>query len=293
MIEYFTEPFSSQFMMNALAIAIIVGLLCPVVGVWVILRRLAYLGDAMSHASLSGVAIAYLIGTSIVAGALAAGLVMGAMIALLGARKLADDSIIGIVETILFALGVVIISRSSKISVDLTHFLFGQITTVTSADVYLNAALALIALTTVAVLFRDLLSATFDPVHARRVGINVGLLRLIVLGLVSICVVVSLQTVGLLMSVAMLVTPAATARLATNRIGRMTALAAFVGVTSAVVGLVMSYHLSTPPGATIALTAACVFLIVFCVTLPKRNSSVTIDLKSETNSRNEDLDVSH
>ena len=263
-------------MKNALAIAVIVGILCPIVGVWVVLRRLAYLGDAMSHASLSGVAIAYLVGASIVAGALVAGLVMGLLIALLGARKLADDSVIGVVETILFALGVIIISRSSNISVDLTHFLFGQITTVAASDVQLNAVLAVLALATVAIFFRDLISATFDPIHARQVGINVGLLRFIVLGLVSICVVVSLQTVGLLMSVAMLVTPAASARLITNRIGVMTTVSALIGLGAAVTGLILSYHLSTPPGATIALTAATAFLGIFLLTIPSRNRAITV-----------------
>lgn len=276
MIDFLTDPFASQFMKNALAIAVIVGILCPIVGVWVVLRRLAYLGDAMSHASLSGVAIAYLVGASIVAGALVAGLVMGLLIALLGARKLADDSVIGVVETILFALGVIIISRSSNISVDLTHFLFGQITTVAASDVQLNAVLAVLALATVAIFFRDLISATFDPIHARQVGINVGLLRFIVLGLVSICVVVSLQTVGLLMSVAMLVTPAASARLITNRIGVMTTVSALIGLGAAVTGLILSYHLSTPPGATIALTAATAFLGIFLLTIPSRNRAITV-----------------
>jgi ABC-type Mn2+/Zn2+ transport system permease subunit len=266
---------------------VIVGILCPVVGVWVVLRKLAYLGDAMSHASLSGVAIAYLIGASIVAGALAAGLIMGMMIAVLGARKLADDSVIGIVETILFALGVIIISRSSSISVDLTHFLFGQITTVSQSDVRLNAALAIIALCTVMVIFRDLISATFDPIHARQVGINVSLLRFLVLALVSICVVVSLQTVGLLMSVAMLVTPAASARLVTNRIGFMTFISVLIGMGAAVLGLIFSYHLSTPPGATIALTAAIAFLSIFIVTIPKRNRAIVIRAETRPIATNE------
>jgi len=287
LIQFLTDPFASQFMKNALAIAVIVGILCPVVGVWVVLRKLAYLGDAMSHASLSGVAIAYLIGASIVAGALAAGLIMGMMIAVLGARKLADDSVIGIVETILFALGVIIISRSSSISVDLTHFLFGQITTVSQSDVRLNAALAIIALCTVMVIFRDLISATFDPIHARQVGINVSLLRFLVLALVSICVVVSLQTVGLLMSVAMLVTPAASARLVTNRIGFMTFISVLIGMGAAVLGLIFSYHLSTPPGATIALTAAIAFLSIFIATIPKRNRAIVIRAETRPIATNE------
>lgn len=268
---WFLDPYGSDFMRNALMTAVIVGTLCPVVGVWVVLRRLAYLGDAMSHATLSGVAVAYLIGISLVVGALVAGLVMGGLIGLLGSRRrLADDTVIGVVETILFAVGVVLITRSQRVAVDLSHFLFGQITTVADADLGVNALLAFGALASVAVLHRDLLAATFDPVHARQVGVSVRAIRFLVLGLVSVCVVVSLQTVGLLMSVAMLVTPAATARLLTHRVGTMTGVAVAAGVASAVGGLTLSYHLSSPPGATIALCAAVLFLVAFAATLPAR-----------------------
>ena len=271
MWSWIADPYRSEFMRNALTVAIVVGVLSPVVGVWVVLRRLAYLGDAMSHATLSGVAVAYLVGVSIVAGALAAGLVMGGLIGVVGARRrLADDTVIGVVETILFAAGIVIISRSDGVGVDLSHFLFGQIATVNRADLVLNGVLAASALVTVAVLHRDLLATTFDPVHARQVGVRVGALRFVVLALVSISVVVSLQTVGLLMSVAMLVTPAATARLVTQRLSTMTAVAVAVGLTAAVGGLTLSYHLASPPGATIALTAAAVFLVVFAATVPTR-----------------------
>ncbi len=271
MIGWFLDPYGSEFMRNALLTALVVGTLCPAVGVWVVLRRLAYLGDAMSHATLSGVAVAYLLGVSLVAGALVAGLVMGGLIGLLGSRRrLANDTVIGVVETVLFAVGVVLITRSQRVAVDLSHFLFGQITTVSGADLRLNALLALAALAAVAVLHRDLLAATFDPVHAAQVGISVRGTRFLVLGLVSICVVVSLQTVGLLMSVAMLVTPAATARLVTHRIATMTAVAVGVGVSAAVGGLTLSYHLASPPGATIALCAAAQFVAVFVATIPTR-----------------------
>ncbi|MBL8776314.1 MAG: metal ABC transporter permease [Acidimicrobiales bacterium] len=271
MASWLLDPYQTQFMRHALATAAIIGVLCPVVGVWVVLRRLAYLGDAMSHATLSGVAVAYLVGASIAAGALVAGLVMGGLISVLGSRRrLGDDTVIGVVETILFAVGVLIISRSDGIGVDLSHFLLGQITTVSVSELRVNGVLALSALVVVAVLHRDLLAATFDPTHARQVGIDDRKLRLVVLALVSVSVVVSLQTVGLLMSVAILVTPAATARLVTHRLSTMTAVAVVGGLTSTVGGLTASYHLDTPPGATIALTAAGIFLVVFTATVPAR-----------------------
>lgn len=254
MIDWFTDPYQTDFMRNAAITAILVGVLAPTVGVWVVLRRLAYLGDAMSHGTLAGVAGAYLAGISITLGALAAGVVMGLLVAGFDRqRRLGHDSAIGVAETLMFSIGVILISRSDGIGVDLTHYLFGQIVTTSTDDIVVNAALTAVALAIVAIAFDDLRNVTFDPGHARQVGIPVGPLRLVLVALISITVVVSLGTVGLLMSVAMLITPAATARLVTNRIESMTALAIAVGVTSSLVGLTISYHVATPPGPTIAL----------------------------------------
>lgn len=253
MIDWFTDPYQTEFMRNAAITAILVGVLAPTVGVWVVLRRLAYLGDAMSHGTLAGVAGAYLAGISITLGALAAGIVMGLLVAGFDRqRRLGHDSAIGVAETLMFSIGVILISRSDRIGVDLTHYLFGQIVTTSTDDIVVNAALTAVALAIVAIAFDDLRNVTFDPGHARQVGIPVGPLRLVLIALISITVVVSLGTVGLLMSVAMLITPAATARLVTNRIETMTALAVAVGVTSSLAGLTLSYHLATPPGPTIA-----------------------------------------
>lgn len=261
------DPYTAEFMQRALLAAILVGVLCPVVGVWVVLRRLAFLGDAMSHSSLAGIAAAYLLGASIVAGALLAGLVMGLLVAVLGARpRLHDDAAIGVVETVLFATGLLLIARNDTAGVDLTHFLLGQITTVDNHDLLLSGSLTALALTATALLGRDLLSATFDPIHARGVGVPDRFVRIVILAMVSIAVVVSLQTVGLLMSIAILVTPAASARLFTHRVGTMTALAVAHGTASTVGGLTLSYHLATPPGATIALVAAAGFAVTFAVT---------------------------
>lgn len=269
-IDWFTDPYQSQFMRHAAAVAIIVGVLSPTVGVWIVLRRLAYMGDAMSHATLAGVAAAYLLGVSVTIGALAAGLVMGLTMSVLGAhRRLAPDAIIGIVETGLFALGVILITRSDRIGIDLSHFLFGQITTVTDRDIVTNLLLAIAAIGGIAVCFGDLRIATFDSLHAVQVGVRVGALRFGLLIALSLTVVVSLRTVGILMSIAMLVVPAATARMLTNRTITMTAVAIVVGVVSALGGLTLSYHLSAAPGATIALVAVALCVAVFAITLPR------------------------
>ncbi len=267
-LDWFLDPYrGSEFMRLAALSAAIVGILAPTVGVWIVLRRLAYLGDAMSHATLGGVAAAYLLGISLTVGALGAGLVMGVMIAVLGGRRrLGKDAVIGVAETVLFALGVILISRSDGVSVDLSHYLFGQITTVRPGDLILNAALMAVALVIIVVCFADLRSATFDPVHARQVGIATDVLDHVLLALVSVTVVVSLQTVGLLMSVAMLVTPAATARLLTDRVSTMTVAAIGLGLSSSLGGLTLSYHLASPPGATIALVAASQLAVAFAAT---------------------------
>jgi ABC-type Mn2+/Zn2+ transport system permease subunit len=268
MIDWFTDPYATEFMRRAGIMALLIGILAPTIGVWVVLRRLAYLGDAMSHGTLAGVAIAYLAGISITLGALAAGVAMGLPVAFFDRqRRLGHDSAIGVAETFMFATGLVLISRNDNIGVDLTHLLLGQIVTTSAHEVVVNSALTALALGIVAITFADLRNITFDPGHARQVGIPVGPLRLVLIVLISITVVVSLGTVGLLMSVAMLVVPAATARLVTQRVETMTAVAIAVGVLSALVGLTASYHLATPPGPTIALVTVACFTVATVATM--------------------------
>jgi ABC-type Mn2+/Zn2+ transport system permease subunit len=257
-------------MQHALMAALMVGVLSPVLGVWVVLRRLSYLGDAMSHSTLGGVAVAVSAGVSATFGGIVAGVIAGSLVAIMGANeRLGQDAIIGVIQTGMFAIGVIIISRSDS-GLELTHYLFGQVTTVNTWELQRGAMFTVVALVTLIVLFRDLTIATFDPVHARQVGVPVGPLRLILLVLLSIAIVVSLSTVGILMSVAMLITPATTARMLTNRLVPMSVLAAVIGCVCAVLGLILSYHLSSAPGATIALVAATICLIVWAATLPSR-----------------------
>lgn len=283
LVELLLDPYGSTFMRRALLVAVLVGILCPVVGVWVVLRRLAYLGDAMSHGTLSGIAAAYLLGLSAVAGALAAGIVMGLLVAVIAARpRLGSDAAIGVVETVLFATGLVLISAQGGIRVELDHILLGQIITADIGDVTLNAALTALVLLAALLHGRDLVSATFDPLHAKGVGVPEAPLRLVVLAMVSIAVVVSLQTVGLLMSVAILVTPAATARLCTHRISTMTAVAVGHGLLASVGGLTLSYHLASPPGATIALLAAAGFALTFVLTSRPRRRRRAAPLETGT-----------
>ena len=251
-------------MQRALLGVVLIGVFVPAVGVWIVLRRLSYLGDAMSHGLLAGVAGAYLAGWNVTIGALIAGLAMAVLISGLSRfPKLHEDAVIGVAETILFSVGLILISRkSSRIGVDLSHFLFGQLATTSAGDLRLNAAITGIGLVLIVVFFQDLRAATFDPIHAKLAGIRVGVMSTGLLVLLALAIVTSLQTVGLLMSVAMLVSPATAARVLTDRLPVTIMLASVLGVVSGFVGLTLAYHLSAPPGATIALTAAAVLMLV-------------------------------
>lgn len=273
LLGWLTDPYGYEFMRRALAAALLVGLVAPLVGTWIVLRRLAYMTDAMSHATIAGVAAAYLAGWSVTVGALGAGLVMAGLMAVLAAHpRLAEDSIIGVVEVALFAAGILVISSTGSVGVDLTHFLFGSISTVSTEDLRLNLVLGVVAMAGLALVFSDLRSATFDPLHAALVGVPVTALRSALFALLAVMVVISLQTVGLLMSVAMIVIPAATARLWTRTVAAMSALASAIGVLSAAVGLTLSYHLATASGATIALVTVVALTASFVLTLPRRGA---------------------
>ena len=267
-----TDPFQLQFMQRALLATLVIGVVAPAVGTWVVLRRMANLGDAMSHGTLAGVGIAYAAGDNVLLGALGAGIVLAALLLALSAnRRLGSEALIAVLGTASFALGVVVISRLDT-GVELSHFLFGRVLTVSWNDLALNAALGAGALAVIAVLFNELRIATFDHVHAEQVGVRVELVQAVLIVLLSVVVVVSLRAVGTIMSVTMLVTPPATARLFARTLRSMTWWAIAFGVSEGVVGLIVSYHLGrgAAPSATIALVSAAVFGLVFAVTLPRR-----------------------
>jgi len=216
------------------------------------------------------VGLAYAAGVSVLVGAVGAGLVIALLLLAFSAnRRLGQETVITVIGTALFALGVVVISRLDT-GVELSHFLFGRVLTVTWGDVWLATGLGGAAVAVVLVLFGELRLATFDHVQAEQVGVRVELVQAVLVVLLAVVVVVSLRTVGTVMSVTMLVTPAATARLLARTLRRMTVLGVAFGVGDGVVGLIASYHLGSAPGATIGLVAAIVFGIVFVATLPRR-----------------------
>ena len=269
-MHWLTDPFQAEFMQRAFLAAIIIGVVAPVVGTWVVLRRMANLGDAMSHGTLAGVGIAYAAGVNVLLGAMGAGLVIALLlVAFSSNRRLGQETVITVLGTAFFALGVVVISRLDT-GVELTHFLFGRVLTVQWNDIWLNLGLGAAAVLVVAMLFGELRLATFDHVQAEQVGVRVELVQGVLVVLLAIVVVISLRTVGTVMTVTLLVTPPATARLLAHNLRQMTLWGVAFGVGEAIVGLMLSYHLSAAPGATIGLVAAATFAVVYGFTLPRR-----------------------
>lgn len=266
------EPLVYQFMQRGLLASVIVGMLCAVMGTYVVLRGMAFLGDAMAHAILPGVAIAYIFKGDLLVGAGAAAIVVALTIGLFSKDgTVKEDTAIGIMFAAALSLGVALISSMQTYAVDLSHILFGNVLGVSSADLWMIVILSLVILLTVVLFFKQFLVISFDPVLAATLRLPAELLRNLMLVLLALTVVVSLQTVGVSLAAAMLVTPAATAYLLTRRLLPMMLVSALIGALSSVIGLYLSYYLNIVSGSTIVLTATAFFLLTF---LWKRMKSV-------------------
>ena len=263
-MNWLLEPLQYMFMVRGLLAAVMVGVLCAIMGTYVVIRGMAFLGDAMAHAILPGVAIAYLLHGNILWGALiAAGLVAVGIGMFSRGGIVKEDTAIGILFAAALALGVALISSIQTYAVDLSHILFGNVLAVSPADLWLTAGLSACILLVVAANFKQFMVISFDPVLAATLRLPAELLRNLMLLLLAVTVVVSLQTVGVGLSVAMLVTPAATAYLLTRRLLPMMLVSAMVGGFSSVVGLYLSFYLNIVSGSAIVLTATFIFLVVF------------------------------
>jgi len=257
-------PLQYAFMQRGMIAAVLVGLLCSVVGTYVVLRSMAFLGDALAHAILPGVAIAYLVGGNLLIGALIAAILVALGIGFFTrGGTVREDTAIGILFSAALALGVALISSIRSYAVDLSHIIFGNVLGVSPADLWLIAGLTLVVLLVVLVLFRPLFVVSFDPVMAKTLRLPVELLRNLLLVLLALTIVVSLQTVGIGLVAAMLVTPGATAYLLTRRLAPMMVIAALLGVLSSIIGLYLSYYLNIVSGSAIVLVATAFFLLAF------------------------------
>ncbi len=263
-MEWLIQPLTYAFMQRGLLAAVIVGILCSVIGCYVVLRSMAFMGDALAHAILPGIAVAYLAGGNLLLGALVAAIIVALGIGLLSkGGTIKEDTAIGILFAAALALGVAMISTIRTYAVDLSHILFGNVLGVGVADLWTIIALSAIVLIATIILYRPFLVISFDPVLAKTLRLPADLLRNILLVLLAISIVVSLQTVGIGLVAALLVTPAAAAYLVTRRLRAMMVLSAVFGAFSGAMGLYLSFYLNIASGAAIVLVATLIFLITF------------------------------
>lgn len=266
MFDLITEPLSYPFMQRALVEIVIVGAVCGLVGCFVVLRGLAFIGDALAHTVFPGVVLSYIAGRSILIGAFAFGTLTALGIGVLSrSRRVSQDSAVGVLFAAFFALGVVLISRQAGFKKDLGSLLFGNVLGVSRQDVVATLIIGVIVVVVLFALLKEFTLIAFDTTMARSLGYPVFLLDVLLLLLVSATIVVSLQTVGNILILALIVTPPATARLLTDRLGRMMAISAASAVLSGVVGLFVSYHADTAAGGTIVLTATALFILALVV----------------------------
>ena len=266
--NFFLQPLSYEFMQRGMTAAVLVGIVCAVVGTYIVLRGMAFFGDALAHTILPGIALGYLVnggareplfwwalGTAVVA-ALGIG-------AISRNAQLREDTAIGIIFAGMFALGIALISTVRSYAVDLSHFLFGDVLSVSTLSLWLILIFGGLVLLVIFTFYKEFMTLSFDPILAATLRLPVGMLNNLLLVLIAVTVAVSLQTVGVALMVAMLVTPAATAYLLTHRLSSMMVLASIFAALSGMIGLYLSYYLSIASGAAIVLTATLFFIIAF------------------------------
>ncbi len=279
-MHWLTDPLQNAFMVRALVASAFIGLTCSVIGVFVVLRNMSFIGDGLAHASFAGIVIAYLLKINLYVGGLIFAVLTAIGIGSISRRsELSLDTTIGVLFTSAFALGVLLMSRVRNYASDLQDFLFGNILGVDRLDIVLVVSLAAVVLLTVVLLYKELLFSSFDPVMAQASGLPTEFLYYLLLVLLAVTIIVSLQAAGIVLVAALLVTPAATAYQLTTRFREMMIVSACVGVGSAIGGLYASYYLNAASGATIVLAAtACFFLAM--VFSPKRRSLLSAVLES-------------
>ncbi|MCI0585183.1 MAG: metal ABC transporter permease [Chloroflexi bacterium] len=265
-MSFLADPLAYEFFVRALAASVLVGLVCAVIGTFMVLRGLAFMGDALSHAAFPGVVAAYLLGAPFYIGATIAAVGTALAIGWITRRgRLRGDTTIGVLFAGMFALGIFLFSTIPNYVGDLFGFLFGEILGISGADLVALAILSVLVLGTLTVLWKELLYSTFDPLAAAASGLPVAALEYLFLGLIALTIVISLQAVGIILVVAMLVTPAATAQLLADRFSRLIAIAVLIGTLAPIAGLFLSFWTNTASGALIVLVESAAFLLVLAL----------------------------
>lgn len=263
MLQTLIEPLQYGFMQRSLVIAILVGIVCAIVGSYLMVQRLALLGDAISHSVLPGLAIAFILGANIFIGAFIAGVLSTVIIAWIKARStIKEDAAMGIVFSAFFALGITLITIVQKDNkIDLNHFLFGNILGVTPQDAIDTAVIVALVLLVVVFFYKELLFYTFDPLGAQATGLPVNLLNFGLMVLIALTIVASLKAVGVVLVLSLLITPASTAYLLVTRLHQVMILGAIIGVISSISGMYLSYFYNLPSGPAIVLVASGLFVL--------------------------------
>lgn len=271
--ELLLDPITYSFMQRAMFAAALVGVISGVIGSFVVVRGMSFFGDALAHAVLPGVAAAFIFTGSAASGTLFLGGLAAGVGSALGIgwltrdSRLKEDTAIGIIFAAMFALGIAIISTDARAyGRDLVHILFGNILGIDSIDLYIMLGCGIVVIGMIVLLYKELLTVSFDPALARALKLPTEALRLLLLVLIAVTIVASLQIVGITLMLAMLITPAATAQLLTKRLHHMMVVAAILGVISGIVGVYLSYHLRLPTGPAIVLTTTALFAALFIVT---------------------------
>jgi manganese transport system permease protein len=262
-MSWLLEPLSHAFMVKALLVSALVGGVCGLLSCYMTLKGWALMGDAVSHAVMPGVVVAYALGLPFSLGAFVFGVGSVAAIGFVKQKsRIKEDTVIGLVFTGFFALGLVLVSKVRS-NIDLTHILFGNVLGISGSDIQQTLLISSLVVVLLLVFRRDLLLFCFDPTHARSIGINTGLLHYMLLSALSLTAVAGLQTVGVILVVAMLVTPGATAYLLTDRFDRMTLLAVASSVLSSLIGVYVSYWSDSSTAGCIVLAQTALFLLAF------------------------------
>jgi manganese/iron transport system permease protein len=260
-VDRLIEPLQTGFMQSAFAAALLIALTCGVLGVYVVLRRMAFIGDAVSHAAMPGIVIAYLNGWNLLSGAVVGGVVSALGIGWIARRGLIrEDTAIGIIFTGFFALGVAMLSVTRSFR-DITSLLLGNVLAVTAADIAVIAVVAVVVCAVLVLLHKELELTSFDPIHAQVAGINADVTRYILLALLALAVVAGIQAVGIVLVSGLLITPAAAASLLTTRLVRMMLLSIGIAFVAVVAGLYTSYYFNVSAGAAIVLASSVCFLL--------------------------------
>lgn len=266
--KYLLEPVQYEFIQRALIASVTIGISCGLIGTYIMLRRMSLIGDALAHAVLPGVVVSFMVaGKSEVAlfiGAVVSGILTVLLIGFVNRNsKIKEDTSIGIIFTGAFALGILLVSQLKQVHIDLSSYLFGDVLGVSTGDITLSMIIMVVIILCIVLFYKQLLLTSFDPTMAMTIGISTTLVHYMLMTLLSMSIVAGLQSVGVILIIAMLITPPATAYLLSNNLKKILLLSAMFGTISAITGLYLSYHFNFASGASIVLVAVALFMLAF------------------------------